>query len=115
FLFDLKKKSHQANRIFLAAQSLIRLSYVIWLAPCGASFVLFSSTNDAKGEGVEERNQKFLEKNERSEYEPKANISIYVLYSVCLNFYLLLNLSYLLNQHHVHFGFYFRLSLWKFH
>jgi hypothetical protein len=39
---------------------------------CGAWFVNFSSPNDVKGEGVEERTQKFLG-NERSEYEPKAN------------------------------------------
>lgn len=47
--FSLVKKSVQANRIYLAVKSLITLYYVIWLAPCGASFVSFSSTNDAKG------------------------------------------------------------------
>ena len=42
--------------------------------PCVAKSVNFSRIpTSEESRGVEERNQKFLGKNERSEYEPKAN------------------------------------------
>jgi hypothetical protein len=71
FLALLFKKSQQANRIISQARlSITHIMLFGW--PCVAMSVYFSSTDERSKHGVEERNQKFL-RNERSEYEPKAN------------------------------------------
>src|SRR5437762_13627533 len=64
----IREKIRQANRIFLSAKLAITVYYVRSLALCVASFVYFSSTNDAKRDRDAGK-----EKNIKGKYEPKAN------------------------------------------
>jgi hypothetical protein len=62
FFSWLIKKSQQANRLLSSRNSYNSiLCYLV--SPCVAMSVYFSSTDERRGHGVEERNQKYLELN----------------------------------------------------
>ena len=77
FFSYLRKKSHQANRVFLQANYFITDIMLFGLPLC-SEVVKFSSHNDERSRSVGENDLKNYKGNERSEYEPKANKFIFI-------------------------------------